>query len=146
MKCYSEHKRLYIIKKRIFIIYFSFVSGLLILAFFSFFYEKKLHDEIYVKYLPEVIIYPQYELKTGEITNKDEVTLWNISDFVPWYGIASYKICDFFQFFGLFLVSFAILLYLPVLLYNRKNVKIAYWIILAFEISLCIYFWFSLFD
>jgi hypothetical protein len=83
---------------------------------------------------------------TGEISNKDEVTVWNYSDFVPWYGIASYKIRDFVQFFGFFFIIFALLLYFPILLYNRKNIKIWYWIVLAFELPLSFYFWIFLFD
>ena len=109
-------------RKILFITYFSFVAILFLSYSYSIIYDKKLHDIIYEKYLPEIRINPQYSLKTGEITNKDAVTVWNDSDFVPWYGIASYEIYYFTKCNGLFLNLFALLLYFPVLLFNKKNI------------------------
>lgn len=133
-------------KKIIFVTYFAFVAILFILHLFSVLYEKKIHDNIYDKYLPEVRINPQYSIETREVTNKEEVTLWKDSDFVPWYGIASHETWYFIKCFGFFFIAFALLLYFPILLYNRKNIKILYWIIMAFELTICFYLWSLLYD
>jgi hypothetical protein len=133
-------------KKKIFIAYFSIVSIFLILVSFSYIYEEKLHSIIYEKYLPEIRITPKYSIETGEVVNKDEVTVWNDSDFVPWYGIMSYKIHDFIQFFGLFFSLFALLFYFPIAIHSGKDIKIGYWIVLTIELSMSFYFLISLFD
>jgi hypothetical protein len=114
------------------------------LIFFSFsvLYYKKLDYIIYEKYLPEVRIRPRYSIATGEVTNKDKVTLWKDSDFVPWYGIVSYKISRFIKIFSGVFYLFAFLLYIPtlvlnILFYNRK--AMIYCIILAFELAISFY-------
>jgi len=130
-------------KKPIFVIYFSFVTITLIFFSFSALYYNKLNNTIYEKHLPEVRIYPEYSIKTLECINKDEVTVWKDSDFVPWYGIASYKISFFIKATagGLFLL--AVLFYIPVLsynlLFNWKNRAILYWVMVAFELAISFY-------
>jgi len=133
-------------RKILFITYFSFVAILFLSYSYSIIYDKKLHDIIYEKYLPEIRINPQYDLKTGEVANKDEVNFWSAADYVPWYGFASYKTYYFTKSNGIFFLIFALLLYFPMLICNRKNIKIIYWIILAFEITMCFYLWGTIFD
>jgi len=125
-------------KNTIFITYFSFVSLIFVFSAFSFLYFRYLHNDLYLKYIPEEATYPQYSIATGELTNADELIFWDVSDYVPWYGMASYKIYRFFK--SSVFDLFALLLYFPVLIYHRKNILIGYWIILAFEVSMSLYF------
>jgi hypothetical protein len=128
-------------KKPIFIIYFSIVTILPISFSFSALYYNKLDEKIYKKYLPKEQIYPQYSLATQDVTNKDEVTIWKDSDFVPWYGIASYKIYRFMKTWGVGVYFIAIIFFIPVfvynLLFNWKNRAILYWVIVTFELGIC---------
>jgi hypothetical protein len=130
-------------KKPIFIIYFSFVTMLLISFSFSVLYYKKLNYSIYDKYLPKERIYPQYSLATQEVTNQDEVTVWKDSDFVPWYGIASYKIAHFIKWLSGVFFILTVLFYISVLsynlLFNWKSKAILYWVIVTLELTICWY-------
>ena len=131
------------LKEPIKITYFCLVTLLLIFSSFTVLYNKKLHDKIYLKYLPEKIVHPQYSNKTGEVANRDEVTVWEYSDFVPWYGIVACEISYFFEWWGAGFFTLAFLFYIPALVYNlvvkRKHISIIYWLILAFELAACYY-------
>ena len=132
--------------KVIFILYFAFVNILFASVVISVIYSEKLLQYLNEKYLPEVIIYPQFDMDTGKATNKDEVTVWFESDFYPWYGVGAMNIYYLMKSVGVFFHIFALLLYLPILLCNRKNIAIIYWVVLAFEITLCFYFIAGLID
>jgi len=129
--------------KSFFITYFSLVTMALIFISFSVLYHNKLHDNIYLKYLPDVQIYPQYCMERIQCTNKDEVIIWKDSDYVPWYGIALHEI-SFFTDFWVVLGYFLLVLLCPGiffynLVFNRKKATIIYCVVLTFELVLCFY-------
>jgi hypothetical protein len=128
-------------KNTIFVIYFLFVSLTFTLAVFSVIFHEKLYYSWYEKHFPEMIIIPQYDSITGEVVNvnANQVTVWNDSDYVPWYGIAAYEAYRFYKAWGVGFWLLSVLLYFPVLYYNRKNRHIVLWIILAFQLAMYIY-------
>jgi len=131
-------------KKTIFITYFVFVTLLFVTFTFSFVFDKQLYYSWYRQYLPEEIMYPCDD-HTGEVVFKGDIIEWSYSDYnVPWYGITSYEIYCFIKNNGTSLYIFVFLLYLPILLYYKKNIAIVYWIVLAFEVVMIIYFFYGM--
>mgnify|MGYP003425970338 CR=1 FL=1 len=44
---------------------------------------QPVRQRIYLDYLPERIVVPQYDITTGNVTNADMVTLWSPYDYAP---------------------------------------------------------------
>ncbi len=57
---------------------FCLMKEIACLGYYSFVFDKETRA-----YFPEKVILPEYDKKTGEVTNSDEVTAWEYSGFVP---------------------------------------------------------------
>jgi hypothetical protein len=147
-------------KKTIFITYFSFVTLTLISVVFSVFYIHILHYKVYEQYVPEITVdfdfnptaeftycdvkvgEKHYNIKVNTIKKYDalsgktvhKIKLRYASEYVSWYGMALYRIYYFNLCYASYFYFFAFLTYFPMLLYYKKNIATAYWIIVAFEI------------
>jgi hypothetical protein len=129
-------------KKTIFITYFSFVTLTFACATLSYFYYyTQLQNNVYWNYFPENWQPPTYDIKTGELASGNDTDFY-----IPWYGIASDEISFFMKCNGFLFFLFVLLLYFPILFFHRKNIKITYWIILTFELTVTLYFNFQFID
>jgi hypothetical protein len=126
-------------KNRLFYIYFFFVNLLFVLSLYSFIYIKFIHKDVYVKYIPENRIVPQYDLQTEEITNEDEVNYWSDTDYVPCYGIILFKLYKFNNSYGIPFYLILLLLFIPIYLIFRKRLNIIYWVIIIIELISCFF-------
>lgn len=88
----------------------------------------------YQNYLPEHRIYPQYDLATGEVTNKDEVTFWSDDDFVPTFNMIVESFFNWFM--GLWNVLFSLFLIFifPVYYFTSKNNNIWHWVLVYYQL------------
>jgi hypothetical protein len=93
-----------------------------------------LYENIYLCYLPEEVVYPSYDLKTGMVDNASDVTFWSEWDHIPWYGIFSHYIAGYTtQFLGL-LHCLALILLIPIGIFNISKALWKFWLILLIEL------------
>lgn len=121
-------------KRTFFKIYFIFVNMLLLLCLFCILYEEVLCDYIYLKYLPNPVVYPVYDIGTGIVANVSEVTFWSVWDHVPWFGIFANNIANFTATFGILLYFVALILLIPVAIFNFSKTLWRYWLILLINL------------
>lgn len=87
------------------------------------YYASPWRSNNYINYLPEHRICPQYDLKTGEVTNRAEVTFWSANDYVPPINMVVENIFNCFTKYWLVFLS-VLLLFFPLVYYytgRRKN-------------------------
>jgi len=115
-------------------IYFVFVNILFFLYLFDILYEDVLCEYIYLRYLPDPVVYPAYDIKTGLIANANEVTFWSVWDHVPWYGVISDRIAGYTSIFSFLLYLFALIFLIPIAVFNFTKKLWKYWLIILLEI------------
>ncbi len=116
-------------KRSTVLIYTTLVSLFLLLTCYSFIYIKFLHSEVYLSHLPEEVIYPEYNLKTGEITNSETTNFREASDFVPIYGLIMYNAYDFCKNWGAVFLILLIIMFIPQLIYCLPEVRMKFGIL-----------------
>jgi hypothetical protein len=124
------------IKRILFFGYFVFVDVLLLLYLFGILYEEALKESMFLDYLPDSIVIPQYDMETGLIANAEEVTLWSYWDHVPWYGMFCYNLAGFATSYGVLLFLVVLLLLIPIGVLNIKKELWIYWSILLIALLL----------
>lgn len=90
----------------------------------SVYYINYLHKDLYSNYLQEKIVYPEYDLETNQLSNASDVTVKNVSDFVPAEGLVLYNIYRFGLSWGMLIHAIMILLLVPVFLICRKQLSL----------------------
>lgn len=126
----------------------------LMLFIYSF---QPVRQRIYLDYLPERIIVPQYDITTGNVTNADEVTLWSPYDYAPKFNafIENVYQSDFFSNGNMLLIFMILFLaILPIYIYtdeekSKIKLTIIYYLLLLWYpiqilISLLLYHFFQI--
>ncbi len=118
-------------------IYFVLVTVLFFSFLFTILHEEVLCESIYMRHLPEPVVYPQYDIITGSVSNTSEVTFWSEWDHIPWYGIFSNHIAGFTISFGGILHLLFLILLIPIGIFNINKKLWVYWLILIAELVSC---------
>ena len=118
---------------------------------------QPVRQQIYLDYLPERIIVPQYDITTGNVTNADEVILWSPYDYAPKFNAFIETVCQSkFVSNGNMLLIFMILflVILPIYVYtdeekSKIKLTIIYYLLLLWYpiqilISLLLYHFFQI--
>ena len=105
-------------KRTIKILFIIFVELFFLWSVFScIYYASPWRSNNYINYLPEHRICPQYDLKTGEVTNRAEVTFWSANDYVPPINMLVENIFNCFTKYWLVFLS-VLLLFFPLVYYQ----------------------------
>ena len=113
-------------KKKTILTYTTLVSLFLLLTCYSFFYSKYWHSKVYLSYLPEEIEYPEYDLKTKELTSSKTANFYNVSDYVPTYGLVMYKVYDFCRDWGAIFLILLIMVFIPQTIYCLPELRLKF--------------------
>lgn len=117
---------------------------------------QPVRQRIYLDYLPERIVVPQYDITTGNVTNADIVTLWSPYDYAPKFNAFIETVYQSkFVSNGNMLLIFMLLLLaiLPIYIYddekNKIKLTIIYYMLLLWYpiqilISLLLYHFFQI--
>lgn len=109
-------------KRTIKILFIIFVELFFLWSVFScIYYASPWRSNNYINYLPEHRICPQYDLKTGEVTNRAEVTFWSANDYVPPINMVVENIFNCFTKYWLVFLSVLLLLFPLVYYYTGRK-------------------------
>ena len=127
-------------KKTLFKLYFILVCVLVLLFSYSYVYRTYLHENMYLKYIPEDAVSPKYDARTGKVSNSDDNIYWEPSDYVPLSGIISWKIFKFTKSNALLLFPITVGLFVYFLVIHKKIAVLEKWLLFFSGILLIISF------